>query len=136
MSLTTPVQPTEVEGLVNDSATTGSSQNVAYNVGVAAGRELIYAGQTANTSAANVANQAIGTFQIPSGTANGTAITVPNTLVGANSIIMLQLCQNPGQITELAVDPAAIVAGTSFAVKVYTSANTGANADCWYQILN
>ena len=134
MAFTTPTVPTDVDGLQQDAALVGGL--IAPNPCVQANRELCFAGQTANTSGASVANQAVGTFSIPNGTAAGTKITVPNTLIGANSLVFTQLTGIGGTITELTVSPADYVAGASFKVGVQASGNTTSAVDVWYWIVN
>lgn len=139
MGYTGPAQPTDVDGLQVDSTVVASVPQP--NPSVPAGANLCFAGQSVanagvNTSGANVANQAIGTFAIPSGTANGAKIVVPNTLIKAGSMVMTQLTGIGGTITEVCVSPGDYVAGTSFAATIVTSGATTAAVDCWYQIIN
>ncbi len=131
MAYTGPVLPTSLEGIQNDS--TAANNQPAPNPCVAANRQLCVAGQTANTSAGNVANQQVGTFSIPAGTASGGTVAVANTLVGANSLVFLQVRGNGGTISEIAVT--AVAAGT-FTVTVYASGATTSAVDCWYWIVN
>lgn len=128
---TGPVLPTALEGIQLDA--TAPNNQPAPNPCIASGRELCYAGQASNTSAGNVANQAVGTFSIPAGTAAGGTIVVSNTLVGPNSLVFTQLRGNGGTIAEVAVT--AVAAGT-FTVTVYASGATMAAVDCWYWIVN
>ncbi len=129
---TAPVLPTAIEGLQMDS--TAPNNQPTPNPCIAAGRQLCVAGQTANTSAGSVANQQVGTFSIPAGTASGGMVAVPNTLVGAGSLVFLQVRGNGGTITTVAVT--ALTAGTGFTVTVYGSGATTSAVDCWYLIVN
>lgn len=132
MAYTAPALPTALEGVQQDS--TAVSNQPAPNPAIAAGRELCFAGQTANTSAGNVANQAVGTCGIPSGTASGATIAVPNTLVGASSLVFLQARGNGGTIQGLAVTT--LTPGSGFTITVYASGATTASVDIWYLIIN
>lgn len=131
MAYTSPALPTALEGVQQDS--TVISNQPAPNPCIASGRELCFAGQTSNTSAGNVANQAVGTFSIPNGTANGATVQVNNSLIGANSMVFVQLRGNGGTIQGVAVT--AVAAG-SFTVSVYASGNTTAAVDCWFWVVN
>lgn len=135
MPVTSPFLPTPLDSLQEDSYGV-STFSATPNICVKKGRQLNFAGQTANTSGANVANQAVGTFSLPNGTTSGTSLTaVANTLVGANSLIeIIGINGDPGvQVTFCVVSR---VAGTSFTVKVYTSGTTTAAADVHYRITN
>ncbi len=129
---TGPVLPTALEGLQLDS--TAPNNQPAPNPCIAANRQLCVAGQASNTSGGNVANQQVGTFSIPAGTASGGAVVVPNALVGPNSLVFLQLRGNGGTISTVGVT--ALSAGTGFTVTVYASGATTAAVDCWYWIVN
>jgi len=134
MGITTPTIPTEIDGLKEDSRTSGSLP--AHNPVVATGRALCWEGQTSNTSAGNVANQQVGTFAVPSGTASGTTLTaVANTQVGTNSLIeILGIKGDPGVLVVCVVTGR--TNGTSFTVKVYTNGATTAAVDVHYRITN
>jgi len=129
---TAPVLPTALEGIQLDS--TAPNNQPTPNPCIAANRQLCVAGQTANTSGGNVANQQVGTFSIPAGTANGGTVAVANTLVGANSLVFLQVRGNGGTITTVGVT--ALTAGTGFTATVYASGATTGAVDCWYWIVN
>ena len=139
-------QATSIDGLVLDIGSYAVQSNnqisnitPAINPAIAPGRELCYAGQTSNTSAGNVAGQAIGTFSIPSGTANGATVVVNNGQIGPNSMVFLQLRGNGGTITNVVVS--ALTAATtgvtgSFTITVNSSGATTSAVDCWYWIVN
>lgn len=131
MAYTSPALPTALEGVQQDS--TAVSNQPAPNPCIASGRELCFAGQTSNASASNVANQAVGTFSIPNGTANGATVQVNNSLVGAGSLVFLQLRGNGGTIQGVA---ATAVAAGSFTITIYASGATIAAVDCWFWVVN
>jgi hypothetical protein len=130
MAYTPPVQATAIEGLQIDAS---GGQQPAPNPTVGAGRQLCFAGQTANASAGAAANQALGAFSVPAGTANGGAVAVPNALVGPGSYVFLQPTGNGGAITGLAVT--ATAAG-QFTATIYSSGATTSATDVWYAIFN
>ena len=130
MAYTPPVQATAIEGLQSDAS--GGYQPLP-NPTVQAGRQLCFAGQTTNTSVAAAANQALGAFSTPMGTASGGAIAVQNALAGPDSYVFLQPTGNGGAITGLAVTA---VAPGSFTVTVYGTGATTAAVDVWYFIVN
>ena len=130
MAYTPPVQATAIEGLQIDAS---GGQQPAPNPTVGAGRQLCFAGQTANASAGAAANPALGAFSVPAGTANGATIAVPNALVGPGSYVFLQPTGNGGAITGLAVT--ATAAG-GFTATVYSSGATTSATDVWYLVVN
>ncbi len=130
MAYTPPAQATAIEGLQIDAS--GGYQPLP-NPTVGAGRQLCFAGQTSHTSAGAAANQALGAFSVPAGTAGGGAVTVQNALVGPGSYVFLQTTGNGGAITGVAVT--AVAAG-SFTVTVYATGATTSAADVWYLVVN
>ena len=79
--------PTLVDGLGLDGLAEG------INPGLLQGRKLKWFGQTANTSAGNVANQGLGTVSLPALGANTSGtVVIGDGLIGATSILLL--CPN------------------------------------------
>ncbi len=130
MAFTAPVQATAIEGLQIDAS---GGYQPAPNPTVQAGRQLCFAGQTGNTGAGAAANQALGAFSVPAGTASGGAIAVQNALVGLGSYVFLQPRGNGGAMTALAVTS---VAPGSFTVTVYGTGATTSATDVWYLVIN
>jgi hypothetical protein len=126
--------PTSVHGLMQELA--DGIYRPFPGPAVGTGFRIGYQGQTANTSGSNVPNQQIGTVSIPSGTADGAVITVPNTLVTASSLIFLQVKGSSGK--KLMLDAIVCNTGVSFTFTVRTAdaAATTAACDVHYLIYN
>jgi hypothetical protein len=121
--------------LIGAGGLSSSGTVVGAPLAVGRGSGLLVPGQGSNTSAGNTANQAAGTFKVPSGT-NNANVTVPNTLVTATSIVLLTISGSPSTITNLTHNRGSDVAGTSFSVAVYTTGATAFDVDVHYLILN
>lgn len=134
MAVTSPFLPTPLDSMQEDSFGV-SGFSATPNACIKKGRQLNFAGQTANTSASNVANQAVGTVKIPSGTADGGSITITNSLIGATSLIVLQVKGSSGK--KLMLDNVVPASGSAtFTVRTADAAATTADCDVWYWIVN
>src|SRR5579885_1994986 len=97
---------------------------------------LLFPAQTGNTGATNVANLGLGTYTIPTNTANGVVLSVPHTQVTAISSVLLSFSGSPSTVTAISHARASDVPGTSFGLAVYTNgSNTTAPVDVTYLLL-
>jgi hypothetical protein len=130
--------PTSVHGLVTVWSDNGLIQTgVGFPpiVGLDDQVSLGVYSQTANTSAGNVANQAVGTVQIASGTTDGANVTITNARITANSFIFLTIKGDGGK--KIFLDKVVPTTGSAtFRVQTSDAAATTANCDVWFQIWN
>lgn len=109
----------------------------AKNIIISPGAKLTFGGQTSNIYTSNVPNQAVGTFSIPAGAADGSLFTINNTLVTGRSIIFFTIQDTPDNLRQIAHYRQGDGVGAFFRVQINTNGNNLVNSvNVGYLIIN
>lgn len=134
-----------IEQSTLDGVSYDDNTSTTPNPGMNSGRRLKWFGQTVNKATGNVANQQIGTADLPAIAAGATStVVVSNSLVTANSLIFLSVA-NETTAGAFAGDTTAgrcvdawiesVAAGT-FTIGYHATALMSTDWSCYFLIIN